>query len=433
MTLRDISDFHRVTDQRRRNKAKLIVAIGLPLAIVATVAAVFTLRNAGAAGSAAADAVPNPDCTLVVPANPLTATGLATPYQLSATKNSAGRCHEANTAQSAFVEATILDPATGALSVYRPLIIDGRSRAAVTPSAPKLPNGAVVGLWFGFNGNNLTLGGSGAAQCVNGLRGSLFSQVANCNGQTFFTAANKAISQGKLTVPQLGTAKDGKPCMTTRDFGLVDQDQSDNVNTSYLVMPDGRIAQNTTANAAKLTNAQTLVNGSDNLLLDQFVDPALGCRPFTVPDLTNPGSKVSSLALDELFAAARQGAPAALVPLNDPMTEVNGSYSTAKTNLYRSGVDQLPVGTAGEWPSQYCRDLLTIGIKRTQLDKAMTSAAPSPDPAAGNNLFTFLAQRLAGSFTNLGCDKLLHIADPVHLKTDKAGVTISATFSTPRF
>ena len=152
-----------------------------------------------------------------------------------------------------------------------------------------------------------------------------------------------------------------------------------------------------------------------------------------MPDLTNPGSKASSLALDELLAAARQGAPAALVPLNDPMTEVNGSYSTAKTNLYRSGVDQPPVGTAGEWPSQYCRDLLTIGIKRTQLDKAMTSAAPSPDPAAGNNLFTFLAQRLAGSFTNLGCDKLLHIADPVHLKTDKAGVTISATFSTPRF
>ncbi len=210
MTLRDISDFHRVTDQRRRNKGRLIVVIGLPLAIIAVVTAVFTMRNARAAGSAAADADPNPNCTLVVPANPLSATGLATPYQLTATKASTGHCHESNTAQSAFVEATILDPATGALSVYRPLIIDLRTRPAATPIVPKLPNGAVVGLWFGFNGDTLTLRGSGAAQCVNGFHGSLFGQVAYCNGPAFFTAANKAISQGKLTVPQLGTAKDGQ-------------------------------------------------------------------------------------------------------------------------------------------------------------------------------------------------------------------------------
>ncbi len=115
------------------------------------------------------------------------------------------------------------------------------------------------------------------------------------------------------------------------------------------------------------------------------------------------------------------------------MTEINGAPSTAKTNLYRSGVDQPPVGTAGERPSQYCRDLLSIGIRRIQSDKALTSVAPSPDPAAGNNLFTFLAQRLSGSFTNLGCDKLLHVADPVHLKTNRAGVTVAATFTIPRF
>ncbi|HEY4019628.1 MAG TPA: hypothetical protein VGM75_13120 [Pseudonocardiaceae bacterium] len=410
----------------------MIVAIGLPLAIIATVAAALTLRNAHGAGSTAADAAPDQNCSLIVPANPLSATGLATPYQLTATQTSAGPCNEANAAQSAFVEATIVDPATGAMSVYRPLIIDRGSRPGANPVAPRLPGGAVVGLWFGFNGGNLTLRAPDSAQCVNGWHGSLFSQVASCNGAAFFTAANTAISRGKLTIPQLGTAKDGQPCMTTRDFGLIDQDQSDNVNTSYLVMADGRTAQNTTANAAKLTDAQVLVNGSDNLLLDGFVDPALGCRPFAVPDLTNPGSTVSSLALDELFAAARQQAPAALVPVNDPMTEVNGAFSTAKTNLYRVSVDQPPVGTAGESPTQYCRNLVTVGIKRTQLDKALTSAGPSPDPAAGTNLFTFLAQRLAGSFTNLGCDKLLHIANPVHLRTNKAGVTIAATFTLPR-
>ena len=433
MTLRDISDFHRVTDQRRRNKGRLIVAIGLPLAILALVAAIFTMRNAHGAGSAAADADPNQDCTLIVPANPLSATGLATPYQFTATQRKAGPCNESNADQSAFVEATIINPATGAVSVYRPLIIDQGTRPGATPVVPTLPRGAVVGLWFGFNAGNLTLRGSGAAQCVNGWHGSLFSQVAYCNGPAFFTAANKAISAGTLTVPQLGTGKDGQPCMTTRDFGLIDQDQSDNVNTSYLVLPNGRTAQNTSTNAKKLTNAQVLVNGSDNLLLDGFVNPALGCQSFTVPDLTNPGSTVSSLALDELLAAARQPAPSALVPLNDPMTEVNGAFSTAKTNLYRVGVDQPTVGRAAQSPSQYCRDMVTVGIRRTQLDKALTSAAPSPDTGAGTNLFTFLAQRLGGSFTNLGCDKLLHIRNPVHLTTNADGVTTAATFTIPRF
>jgi hypothetical protein len=78
----------------------------------------------------------NTNCTLVVPKNPLTAAGLATPYQLVATNKGDGPCNEANADQSAFVEATILDPATGALSVYRPLVVDqGTQPAAATGGA----------------------------------------------------------------------------------------------------------------------------------------------------------------------------------------------------------------------------------------------------------------------------------------------------------
>ena len=45
------------------------------------------------------------NCTLTVPANPLTAKGLATPYQLG------DGCTMANAAnEGAFVEATILEP-----------------------------------------------------------------------------------------------------------------------------------------------------------------------------------------------------------------------------------------------------------------------------------------------------------------------------------
>ncbi len=52
----------------------------------------------------------------------------------------------------------------------------------------------------------------------------------------------------------------------------------------------------------------------------------------------------------------------------------------------------------------------------------------SPDAAAANNLFTFLAQRLSQSFTTLNCGKLLNMANPVHLKLNN-GITVDATFT----
>ncbi|MGZ4483605.1 MAG: hypothetical protein ACXVW8_04725 [Nocardioidaceae bacterium] len=346
-----------------------------------------------------APAAPATDCQLTVPANPLSARGLATPYQLTGTGQ--GPCHEADPAQGAFVEATIVSPRTGAVRVYHPLVVDQGTQPAMAPVVPKLPRGSVVGIWFGFNGGTLSLGGSvGQGNCVNGLGGSKFGQFAYCNAPAFFTAANRAIRAGRLTVPALGTAKDGMPCPTVRDFSLVDQDQSDNVTSTYLATADGRTAQNSAANAAGLAGATKLTNGSDNRLLDAFVDPALGCQPFTAPDLTDNGQATPSLALNELQAAAHQAAPAALIPPNDPMAMVGGQPSTRKANLYRAGVDQ-PALTAGETGQAYCSNLSTIGQQRLTKDQNLFSQAPSPDAAM--NLFDFLTQRLQGSFQMLGC------------------------------
>src|ERR1700722_15490016 len=55
------------------------------------------VHAAQAPAAAAAPAVPNPNCTIIVPPDPLTATGLATPYQLTATDPAQGPCNEANT------------------------------------------------------------------------------------------------------------------------------------------------------------------------------------------------------------------------------------------------------------------------------------------------------------------------------------------------
>ena len=179
------------------------------------------------------------------------------------------------------------------------------------------------------------------------------------------------------------------------------------------------------------TQGVTVVtNGSNDGLLDAYLDPAVGCTPFTAPDLSNPVATGTSQALNELQAAADQQAPIALVPVNDPMTEVNGAASIAKTNLYRAGVGQpaLPAGTdLNQHAKQYCANLLTIQVASLQADAAAFVGGPTPDPGAGNNLFTFLAARLSGSYDNLDCAQY-GLANPVHLITDENGATTGATF-----
>ena len=102
----------------------------------------------------------------------------------------------------AFVQATILNPATRKLSVYEPLVITKGTKPAVAPVVPKLPRGAVVTIDFGFNGANLTQVGATPrallqGHCVNGLRGSIFGQVSFCHGAHFFWAARGSRKAGQ--------------------------------------------------------------------------------------------------------------------------------------------------------------------------------------------------------------------------------------------
>jgi hypothetical protein len=370
------------------------VAAGLALAVPRHATA--DAATVAAPAVSGAQAAANPNCTLIVPARPLSADGLATPYQLVATEPDAGACHEADTDQSAFVEAAILDPAAGAVSIYHPLVIDEGSTPAAPPVPVELPAGAVVGIWFGYNGDTLTLDGPGADSCVNGLPGSPFGQYAYCHAAQFFAAANRAISAGKLTVPPLGTALDGLPCPTSRDFFVVDQDQSDNLATTYRVI-DGKIAQDTAATR----DGKALTNPSDEALLAKAIDPALGCTPFRAPDVTDQAAPTPALALNELSAAAHQADPMALVPTSDPMTQVDGAASPLKTNLYRVGVDMPPL-PAGQDPKTYCTDMLTIAKMRLAKDADLLRDAPSPVPGS-DNLLDFMRARLRASANILGC------------------------------
>ena len=370
----------------------------------------------------------NQECTLILPAHPLTAQGLATPYQLTATHAGNGPCTETSPDQAAFVQGAVLDLATGQISIYNPLVIDQGTQPAVMPGVPQLPARAVVALWFGFNGAILHLRGGADANCVNGLGASLFGQFAYCNAPQFFQAANRAIQAGQVFVPPLGIAKDGFPCPSVRDFSVVDQDQSDNVTTTYLVTQQEQLAQNTAANQVTLAGGQAQINGSDNRLLDVALDSAVGCTPWMAPDLADDGHLVPALPLNELQAALFQHTPVALVPLGDPMTLVNGQENTAKTTLYRLGVNQPPADDQQASTARYCQQLLAVAPRRLQMDMTATLNRPSPDATAANNLFTFLAQRFNNTFgaNGLNCTALLHVESPITTEVDDYGVTIHA-------
>jgi hypothetical protein len=437
----------------------------------------FGRGGADLAGADAVDAAGNPvnlnqtaaqaansmNCTLFVPANPLSAQGLATPWQL------ADGCSEANPNLQAFVEATILAP-DGQVQVYDPLVITEGTTPAAPPAVPAIQPGSQVIINIGFNGNTLVLEGQGAVQgrCIDAFNNSVISQTSACNAAAFFADANRQIAQGTLKVPPAGMGNDGQPCDITRSFSLIDQDQSDNTVTEYLLNGNGQTAQNSAANKNAMGGATTIANGSDNGLLDLFVDPALGCKPFEGTSITEPNGVSGSQALDELSARQNPAKVTALLPVNDPQLLVGGQFSVGKTDAYRALEDQPPlqlgfgfgrggsgrigfgrgmsadVGMAGGANSQasmtssnslnqnaaaYCQNMVNIAPARLKLDMAMEANFTSPVPAVGNNLATFMGARLSASFVNLKCANF-GLTNPVTLTLDGNGVATAVTYNT---
>jgi hypothetical protein len=398
--------------------------------------------RAGLAGANAVDAAGNVfsfnqnadqaaasmNCAISVPASPLTARGLATPWQLG------DGCSWANGAtEGAFVEATILAP-NGQVQIYDPLVVTQGTQPAVAPTPPTIAAGSQVIISLGFNGGSLALVGPGATQanCVDAFGNSLISQTPQCNAANFYRLANAEIARGTLKVPAVGTAKDGRACPTTRDFSVIDQDQSDNVVARYLFDPNtGQTAQATAANVGNMANAVAQTNGSDEGLIAGFIDPALGCTPWMAPNPTNPNGMSASQALNELMARQDQRGAVALLPVNDPQLLVGGQFSIGKTNLYRRMTDQPPLATSNtaQNAARYCQNMINIQAPRLKLDATLEAGTASPVPALGNNLANFLAARLSGSFGNLNCGNF-GLTNPVTLTTDANGVATAATFNT---
>jgi hypothetical protein len=461
---------------------RLAVPLAIPVALGLTIGIVLAVNGGGkpvninqtalgASASPSASAVASPapsatsstpattttaanvNCDIIVPANPLSAKGLATPYQLTGaggmTPAQSG-CTMTNAANlGAFVQATILNPATGQLAVYDPLVITQGTTPAIAPAVPALPKNAVVTIDFGFNGTDLTQVGATAnalqdGNCVNGQGGSVFGQVSFCNGTSFFSTARRLETEGRLKVPSEGTSGKiaasggnlgtGQDCPVTQNFDMIDQDPSDNVTSEYLLNPaTGQTAQDTASNAGNIAGSQLLVNGSDNALLDLFMDPVLGCTPFSAPDLANNNAPTSSQALDELLAEKNEPAIPALVPENDEMVlSGSGQLDPAKDNLYREELGQAPIDAANnkfDSPAMFCQNMINIQTPFLAANQTLLATGQSPVTATGDNLLTFLANRLNMSFTNLGCQDF-GLTNPVTVTLNGAGVAVAATFNT---
>ena len=108
----------------KRFSPLMLIGILVTLGVVVGAGAFIISQQKTGTHAAANAAAVNMDCSLIVPANPLTAQGLATPYQLVATNANNGACNEANKLQAAFVQGAVFDPATGQISVYDPLVVD---------------------------------------------------------------------------------------------------------------------------------------------------------------------------------------------------------------------------------------------------------------------------------------------------------------------
>ncbi len=465
---------HRSARRRRGSRqrfTRIAVALGIPMALALTLGIIIAVQSGHsnkldqAAAAASASATPlattstatttstNVNCDIIIPANPLTAKGMATPYQLTGTDGmspAASGCQMTNAANlGAFVQATILNTQTGALSVYDPLVITEGTTPAVTPTVPTLPAHYIATVDIGFNGTDLFQVGATAnalrqGDCVNGTAGSVFGQVSFCNGINFFNEAHALENEGKLVVPSEGTSgkivatglpgSTGQECLTTHNFSLVDQDPSDNVTTMYLLNPaTGQTAQDTTSNAANIAGSTLLANGSDNTLLDAFVDPTLGCTPFQAPDLANNDTPTSSQAMDELLSEKNDLTMNALVPENDEMVlNGAGAFDPQKDDLYREELGIAPINGTNQQtssPAMYCQNMVDQTPTFLKDNETLLATGQSPVTAVGDNLFTFLANRLSMSFTNLACQNF-GLTDPVTVTLNGAGVAVAATFNT---
>jgi hypothetical protein len=77
----------------------------------------------------------------------------------------------------------------------------------------------------------------------------------------------------------------------------------------------------------------------------------------------------------------------------------------------------------------YCQNMVDIQTPFLAANQTLLATGQSPVTGVGDNLFTFLANRLSMSFTNLACQNF-GLTDPVTVTLNGQGAATAATFNT---
>jgi hypothetical protein len=378
------------------------------------------------------------DCILEVPNDPLN-NGLFQPWFVSTNPISKYPCSQILDGSEVFVEATIFDIDNNNLYVYNPLVVDNNTLPAVQPYLAPLPLNNIVVIHFGTNGRSIKLIPSRnntksliLGNCINGLsNGTLFGHFAYCNAENFFKQINNNINLGLLIIPTLGKTFQGDICPTIRSFSVVDQDQSDNVITEYIITTDLRVAQNFQININKLNIMKIITNNNDNSLLTKFILPSIGCAPFMVSNLFDKNLLQSSLALNEIQANLYiNESNNALIVSTNPMVIDFNLKSLEKINLYRIGVNQPIINILDINDGQiYCQKITNISYTFFKVHQYELSKFHSHLSIA-NNLLNSLLFRLIITLSYLNCETLTGNILDLNITTDpNTGIIISTNLN----
>ena len=85
---------------------------------------------------------------------------------------------------------------------------------------------------------------------------------------------------------------------------------------------------------------------------------------------------------------------------------------------------------ASSSPQMFCQNLINIQTPFIAANEKLLAAAPSPVPTVGDTLYTFLANRLAGSFDELNCKNFGLTQPVVGIVTNGAGAATQVTLNT---
>ena len=78
----------------------------------------------------------------------------------------------------------------------------------------------------------------------------------------------------------------------------------------------------------------------------------------------------------------------------------------------------------------FCQNMINVQAQFLASNQALLATGGSPAAGVGANLFTFMANRLSMSFTNLDCQNF-GLANPVTVTLDGDGAAIAAYSAAP--